>query len=65
MPVLVKALGYYSHRGGKEAKGFSKLSSSWSMGSPILMSPGASPATGKWSRGLSSLTRSKSNLSGA
>lgn len=25
MPVLVKALGYYSHKGGKEAKGFSKL----------------------------------------
>lgn len=25
MPVLVKALGYYSHRGGKQAKGLSKV----------------------------------------
>ena len=25
MPVLVKALGYYSHKGGKQAKGLSKV----------------------------------------
>lgn len=68
MTVLVKALGYYSHKGGKEAKGFSKLKAHLKYlehGKTPLTSPRDSPATGRMSPEPSSWRRSRSSLSGA